>query len=80
MHAVIVKEEIIQQQRISRFIRRNLSLKNIADGVKSTLYTKKRNNIKIIVVKRAVAQLGRALVSKTRGWGFDSLLPCKMDF
>ena len=80
MHAVIVKEEIIQQQRISRLIRRNLSLKNIADGVRPTLFTKKRNNIKIIVVKRAVAQLGRALVSKTRGWGFDSLLPCKMDF
>lgn len=27
-------------------------------------------------LRRVLAQLGRALVSKTSGWGFDSLGPC----
>jgi hypothetical protein len=29
--------------------------------------------------RRAVAQFGRAPVSKTGGWGFESLLPCCHD-
>jgi preprotein translocase subunit SecE len=28
--------------------------------------------------RRAVAQLARVAVSKAAGWGFESLLPCKM--
>jgi hypothetical protein len=30
-------------------------------------------------LQRAVAQFGRAPVSKTGGWGFESLLPCSPD-
>ena len=30
--------------------------------------------------RRAVAQIGRAPVSKTGGWGFESLLPCSLLF
>ncbi len=29
-----------------------------------------------IIFNRPVAQFGRASVSKTEGWGFDSLLAC----
>ena len=28
--------------------------------------------------RRAVAQLARVAVSKAAGWGFESLLPCKL--
>ncbi len=30
------------------------------------------------VIQRAVAQLARVPVSKTGGWGFESLLPCEL--
>jgi hypothetical protein len=31
----------------------------------------------VLVKHRAVAQLARVPVSKTGGWGFESLLPCE---
>jgi hypothetical protein len=68
LHVAIVKEEIILQLKTKEIIQRNLNSKNIVSGVKSIRYTKKLN-------KRAVAQLARALDSKSSGWGFESLLP-----
>ncbi len=31
-----------------------------------------------LACQRAVAQFGRALDSKSSGWGFESLLPCRL--
>lgn len=33
---------------------------------------------KVMLEHRPIAQLGRATVSKTVGWGFDSLLACRL--
>ncbi len=64
----IVREETTQQSRIKETIVKSLNLKNIADGARSIHHIRKQN-------KRAVAQLARALDSKSSGWGFESLLP-----
>ena len=50
-----------------------LNLKNIAAGIKSIQYIRKQNNS-----ATSVAQLARAAVSKTAGWGFESLLTCSI--
>ncbi len=50
-----------------------LSIKNIAVGIKSIRYIKKQNSL-----ATSVAQLARAAVSKTAGWGFESLLTCSI--
>ena len=52
-------------------MRGELNTKNIAVGIKSIQYTRKQNNS-----ATSVAQLARAAVSKTAGWGFESLLTC----
>ena len=51
-----------------------LNLKNIAVGIKSIQYIRKQNNL-----ATSVAQLARAAVSKTAGWGFE-LPPDVLDF
>ena len=50
-----------------------LNIKNIAVGIKSIQYIRKQNNS-----ATSVAQLARAAVSKTAGWGFESLLTCSI--
>ncbi len=49
-----------------------LNLKSTAVGTKSIQFIKKQNEF-----ATSVAQLARAAVSKTAGWGFESLLTCK---
>ena len=50
--------------------------KNIAVSVASILFTEKLN--KGARFLRPVALIGRASVSKTEGWGFESLLACQV--
>ena len=68
---LFVKVEIIKRLKIKRFTRSVLSKRNSVLNVKSAQFIEKLNN-KV----RLVAQLARAPVSKTGGWGFESLQAC----
>jgi hypothetical protein len=71
LNAQSVKDVTTLLLKIKDFIPAEWNLKNIAGGIENILFIKKQG--KIIT---SVAQLARAAVSKTAGWGFDSLLTC----
>jgi hypothetical protein len=69
LNARNVREEITVPRKIKKIHLTEWNLKSIANGVKSTLFIRRPN--------RAVAPIGRAPVSKTGCWGFESLQPCQ---
>ena len=52
-----------------------LEIKKFADMTVNIRFTRRRAK-RGRMRHRAVALIGRAAVSKTAGWGFESLLPC----
>ena len=65
MNAQSVKGVTTLLLKIKDFIPVEWSIKNIAGGIENILFIRKQG--KIIT---SVAQLARAAVSKTAGWGF----------
>jgi preprotein translocase subunit SecE len=60
-------------RKTNGFIPVGWSIRSIAGGARSTRRTRKRNN-----AAYASGSIGRAAVSKTAGWGFESLLACTL--
>ncbi|KKL81413.1 hypothetical protein LCGC14_1994990 [marine sediment metagenome] len=84
LHKHVIDEYRSILRKIKDYTRKGLNIKNIAGFAESIHYTRKENKIFIgfdgfgaELKCRPVVQFGRAPVSKTGRWGFESLLACQ---